>query len=235
MSISENDKFKLKKTIKELAKYKGRGTELVTVYVPFGYDINGITTQLSQEAGTATNIKSKQTRDNVVGALDKMIQALKLIKRTPENGLALFSGNVSDKEGGQNFQVWTIEPPEPLNQKLYKCDKTFELEPLEQMIMSDDSYALVVFDRRDADVALLKGKTIVHLQKTHSEVPGKHKTGGQSAQRFERLREGATIEHFKKITEMMKEQFLHLENLRGIIIGGPSGTVERFIEKNYWC
>ena len=40
-------------------------------------------------------------------------------------------------------------------------------------------YGLVVLDRRDAILALLKGKTIVPLQKTHSEVPGKFKAGGQ--------------------------------------------------------
>ncbi|RME77999.1 peptide chain release factor 1 [Candidatus Woesearchaeota archaeon] len=233
MTLSDKDKFKLRKIIKELSGYRGRHTELVTVYVPAGYDLNGITTQLMQEAGTATNIKSKQTRDNVIGALEKMIQAIKAIPKTPPNGLALFSGNVSDNESKDDFRVWVIEPPEPLNQKLYKCDKVFELEPLEAMCATDDVYGLVVFDRRDADVALLKGKTIIPLQKTHSEVPGKHKTGGQSAQRFERLREGATIDHFKKIAEMMKNNFLNLDNLRGIIIGGPSGTVERFLEKDY--
>jgi len=55
-----------------------------------------------------------------------------------------------------------------------------------------------------------------------------------SAQRFARLREGAYVEHFKKIAEYMKEQFLHLGNdLKGIIIGGPGTTVNDFLNHDY--
>jgi len=71
------------------------------------------------------------------------------------------------------------------------------------------------------------------LLKTHSEVPGKTKAGGQSAARFERLREGAKIEHFKKVAEYMKEQFLGNQNLKGIIIGGPGPTKYDFIDTGY--
>jgi len=55
-----------------------------------------------------------------------------------------------------------------------------------------------------------------------------------SAQRFARLREGAYKDHFKKIAEHMKEQFLPLgNNLKGIIVGGPGVTVQDFINKDY--
>ena len=43
MSITEKQKHQLKKFIKELEQHRGRHTELVTVYVPFGYDLNKIT------------------------------------------------------------------------------------------------------------------------------------------------------------------------------------------------
>ena len=102
------------------------------------------------------------------------------------------------------------------------------------MLVEHNVYGLVVLDRRDANIALLKGKTIVPLKKTHSEVPGKFKAGGQSAQRFARLREGAIKDHFKKIAEYMKEQLLPLgNNLKGIILGGPGTTVNDFINKDY--
>jgi len=153
MALSDKDKFILKKLIRQLKAYRGKGTELVTVYVPAGYDLNIISQQIFEEAGTATNIKSKQTRDNVTGALEKMQQTIKSVQRTPANGLALFAGNVSEKEGGQDFQSWVIQPPMPLKQKLYQCDKIFNMEPLEHMVMTDDVYGLVVLDRRDATIA----------------------------------------------------------------------------------
>ena len=233
MAITEKQRYHLKKLVKELEQYRGRHTELVSVYVPQGYDLNKIINHLSQEQGTATNIKSTSTRKNVIDALEKMIQHLRLYKKTPENGLAVFSGNVSEKEGGSDVQVWAIEPPLPLNIRIYRCDKTFVTEHLADMTETKECYGLVVLDRRDANLALLKGKTIVPVSKTHSPVPGKMRAGGQSAPRFQRLREGAVKDHLKKVADLMKEEFLSQEQLKGIIIGGPGPTKNKFIDDGY--
>ncbi len=231
--LTEMQRYHLKKFIRELEPHRGRHTELVSVYIPAGYDMNLIVKHLSDEQGTASNIKSKQTRENVIGALEKMLQHLKLFKQTPPNGLAVFSGNVSEKEGQTDIQVWSVEPPVPLNFRTYRCDKEFVLDPLRELVETKDVYGLVVFDRRDATIALLKGKTIIPIRKTHSEVPGKMKAGGQSAQRFERLRDGAIKDHYKKIADYMKDEFLKLSGLKGIIIGGPGVTVNDFIGHEY--
>ena len=233
MQITEKQKHELKKFIKELEGHKGRHTELVSVYIPQGYDIVKITGHLDQEKGTATNIKSAATRKNVIDSLEKMTQHLRLFRRTPENGLAVFAGNVAEREGQQDFKVWSIEPPIPLKTRIYRCDKEFVLDLLRDMLETKEVYGLVIVDRRDANVAYLKGKTIIPILKTHSEVPGKTKAGGQSSVRFERLREGAKIEHFKKVAEYMKEKFLGDKNLKGIIVGGPGPTKYDFIDTGY--
>jgi len=233
MSITENQKHHLKKFIKDLEQHKGRHTELVSVYIPKDYDIIKIIQHLDQEKGTATNIKSASTRKNVIDSLERMTQHLRLFKRTPENGLAVFSGNVAEKEGQQDFKVWSIEPPIPLRTRIYRCDKEFVLDILKEMMETKEVYGLVVVDRRDAMLAHLKGKAIIPLLKTHSEVPGKTRAGGQSAARFERLREGAKKDHFKKVAEYMKEKFLADKNLKGIIVGGPGPTKYDFIDTGY--
>lgn len=233
MTLTSKERHTLKKFVKELTIYKGRHTELVSVYVPVDYDIIKVINHLAQEQGTASNIKSSTTRKNVQDALEKMIQHLRLFKKTPPNGLAVFSGNVAEREGQSDVKVWSLEPPVKLNQRLYRCDKEFVLEPLEDMIDVKEFYGLVVLDRRDAMIALLKGKSIIPLRKTHSEVPGKMKAGGQSAPRFARLREGAIKDHFKKIAEYMKEAFLGSPGLKGIIIGGPGTTIDSFMNKDY--
>ena len=81
MELTEKQKFQLKKLIKELGRYRGRHTELVSVYIPQGYDLNKIINHLNQEKGTATNIKSSSTKKNVIDALERMIQHLKLFKK----------------------------------------------------------------------------------------------------------------------------------------------------------
>ncbi len=368
-SINAKQKFELKKFVKEMNSHKARHTELVSVYIPAGYDMNKIINHLQQEQGTAENIKSTSTRKNVIDALERMIQHLRLFKRTPENGLAVFSGNVSEREGQSDVRVYSLEPPIPINSRLYRCDKDFVLDTLEQMLESKEVYGMVVMDRRDAMIALLKGKTIIPIVKTHSEVPGKFKAGGQclftmtkvitkdgekaikdvrkneellaydlngktlytrclgiwfvvcnkmfritagkqsiqasedhiffidynrkpkeaaaeelkagdklylldgksidavkidsissregnfwmvdietenknffannfvvhnSAQRFARIREGAIKDHYKKIAEYMKDQFLPMiVDLKGIIIGGPSTTTTDFIHGDF--
>src|SRR3989344_8761651 len=170
--INAQQKHKLKAFIKELKQYSAPHTELVTVYIPSGYDINKVIGQLSEEQGTASNIKSTSTRKNVQGALERMIQHLRLYQRTPPNGLAIFAGNIAAGEGKQDFRSWSIEPPIPLNTRIYRCDKFFVTDILEDMMTEHNVYGLVVLDKRDATIALLRGKTIIPLQKTHSEVPG---------------------------------------------------------------
>jgi len=233
MSLTEAQRFHLKKFIKDLEGYKGRHTELVSVYIPQDYDMNKVINHLAQEQGTASNIKSSATRKNVTDALERMIQHLKLFKRTPPNGLVVFSGNVAEREGQQDFKVWSIEPPIPLKTRIYRCDKEFVLDILRDMLETKEVYGLVVMDRRDANIALLKGKTIIPIVKTHSEVPGKFKAGGQSAMRFARQIEGAARDHYKKVAEYMKEAFLNLEGLKGIIVGGPGPTKYDLVEGDF--
>src|SRR3989338_1255787 len=234
MALTAQERLHLRKLINELKSQKAPHTEFVSVYIPEGYEITKIINHLAEEQGTASNIKSSSTRKNVQSALERMIQHLRGFKRTPENGLAVFSGNVAAAEGKQDIRIWSMEPPIPLNIRIYRCDKNFVTDVLEDMMMQHRVYGLVVMDRRDANLALLKGKTIIHLQKTHSEVPGKFKAGGQSAARFARIREGAVKDHYKKIAEYMMNQFLPLgNNLKGIIIGGPGVTINDFIGYDY--
>ncbi len=231
--INPIQRQKLKHFVKEMENFKGRHTELVTVYVPQGYDLIAVINHLQQEQGTATNIKSKSTRDNVIAALEKMIQHLKLVSRTPANGLVAFAGNVAEREGQQNYRVWSIEPPIPINIRIYRCDKEFILDPLKEMAQDKTTYGLVVMDKREAMVAVLKGKTIIPLIKEDSMVPGKMRAGGQSSVRFAQNRELAAKAFYKKIGDMMKDQFLNMgDELKGIIIGGPGPTKYEFADGN---
>jgi len=232
--LTATERFHIRKLIKELETYRGRHTELVTVYIPSEYDIVKIIQHLAQEQGTASNIKSTSTRKNVQDALERMVQHLKLFKQTPKNGLAAFSGNVAEREGQSDVRVWSFEPPEPLNIRIYRCDKQFILDPLIEMCDIKEVYGLIVLDRRDANLALLRGKKIINLVKTHSEVPGKMRAGGQSAARFERNRELAAKDHYKKVADYAKEQFLPMgNNLKGIIVGGPGPTKYDFLNYDY--
>lgn len=179
MSKFEVTKQELSETVDKLSGIKGRQTELITVYISAGYDVNAVQRQLEAEKSTAKNIKSTATRKNVGEALDKIVRYLKELKQTPAKGLAIFCGNVSQDEGQTEMEIWMIEPPEEVNTRLYRCDKEFVLEPLKKMLEFSELYGLVVMDRREATIGLLKGKKIEVLQHMTSGVPSKVRAGGQ--------------------------------------------------------
>ncbi len=232
MSLTAKQKYDLKKFIAELDSHKALHTEFISVYIPQDYDMNKIINHLAQEQGTASNIKSASTRKNVISALERMIQHLKLFKQTPENGLAVFSGNVA-KQGQIDLRVWSIEPPIPLQTRIYRCDKNFQLDLLKEMMEIKEMYGLIVMDRREGVIAVLKGKTITPLAKYTSNVPGKTKAGGQSSQRFMRLREGAAKEFYTRLGEHIKDEFFGKPELKGLIVGGPGPTKYDFVDGHF--
>ncbi len=176
MAIS---KYELEILLEELSKHKGRHTELITVYIPADYDAVSVQKQIEAEKSTAKNIKSSSTRKNVVDALDKIVRYIKDLKRNPENGMAIFCGNISKIEGQDDLQIWGIEPPMPLKSRLYRCDKEFVLDALKEMLEVSEIYALLVMDRKEAAIGILEGKRIEVLQKMTSGVPSKVRAGGQ--------------------------------------------------------
>ncbi len=200
MALNTKQKHKLKKFIRKLGRIKGRHTELVSVYVPAGYDLNKIINHLGQEQGTAVNIKDKTTRTHVIDSLERMIRHLRLFKKTPENGLAVFAGDASEREGKPNIQVWSIEPPQPLNIRMYRCDQNFKLEPLKEMMEYREVYGLIVLDRREGNIGLLRGTNITMLATQTSMVPGKTRAGGQCL-------------HYDTMVSMADGQFLRLEEI----------------------
>jgi len=224
-------KQKLQELIDLLGGFRGRHTELVTVYAPAGSNINQLANQLASEQSTAMNIKSKTTRTNVIDALERILRHLKLHPGIPKNGLAIFCGNVSKKEGQPDIQLWAIEPPQELRTKFYRCDQTFVLEPLKNMLKATGVFGLIVVDRREATIGILEGKLITKLKHLTSNVPGKYKTGGQSAARFDRLTDEMAKEFYRRIADSVKEIFSEMPKLKGIFIGGPGPTKEEFISE----
>lgn len=230
MEIEEKKKQELEELVSLLGGVRGSHTELVSVLIPAGTNIHQVSNQLNAEAGTAENIKSKATRTAVVTALETIVRKLKDFKQTPPNGLAIFCGNVSEKEGVQDIQIWAYEPPRPLNVRLYRCDKTFVIEPLKEMLEVQEVYGLLAIDRQEATIGVLEGKQIKVIRTLTSGVPGKVRAGGQSSQRFARITEGLAKEFFRRVSGAMKEIFFDMPKLKGILVGGPIPTKEEFLE-----
>ncbi len=226
-------KYDFKKDMQEITGYRGRGTELISVYVPGSKQISDVMAYLRNEQSQASNIKSKTTMKNVTSAIDSIAARLKTYKAPPENGVVIFCGEVP-RAGDQTKMVqYVINPPEPITAFLYRCDSQFFTEPLEAMLLDKKCYGLITIDRSEATIGLLSGSRIQVLKHFDSLVPSKHHQGGQSSVRFERLIEIAAHEFFKKVADNANEVFLPKTDMLGILIGGPGGTKDFFVKEEY--
>ena len=229
--------YKIRKTIEELSKIAGRGTELITVYIPKGKQLHEVITILKEEQGTADNIKSDLTRTHVVDSLSKVVQRLKLYKKTPERGLAVFCGALPREEGGppgsEVVKAFEIDPPKDMQTFLYRCDDHFHVDILKNMLKDENMIGFLAVDAKDAGWGLLHNDKIEVLKETSSGVAGKHRQGGQSAKRFQKLREMELTYYFNRLATITREYFIDIYPIKGLVISGPGPTKEEFINNNY--
>jgi len=230
------EKDELKKLIGELERYSTPATTLLSLYIPPEYPLGKVMQQLREEYGTASNIKTKKTQLDVQTALSRAMEALKNYNKTPQNGLVIFAGNVSDNPSKDDYRLWVLEPPEPVPIRLYRTAKKFILDPLRDMVEDKDAYGIIIVEKDAATLGLLRGRSLEVLEELSAQVPGKTRAGGQSARRYERLREQAVHEFFKRLAEHAKNQYLPLiesGHLKGIIIAGPAYAKEDFLKGDY--
>ena len=238
MSATDSDpdrmRYSFRRKLDEIAACRGRATELISLYVSPGKQISDVMNYLRNEYAQSSNIKSRTTRKNVMWAIESLMGRVRQFKEPPGNGVAFFVGSKavgSDKDEPVTF---IVEPPEPLNTYLYRCDSTFFLDPLLAMVHEPESWGLIVMDRAEVTIGFLKGKRVEVLRNRQSQVPSKHGRGGQSAHRFERMIEHAAHEFFVKCGEMSNEIFLpQKDSLKGILLGGPGATKEYFYKEAY--
>lgn len=227
---SKTEKFVFKRKLDELRAIRGQHTELISLYIPPHKRISDVVAQLRDEYSQSSNIKSKQTRKNVLSAIESIMSRLRYFKETPPHGVVFFVGMVGEPP---KLVAEIIEPPLPISIYLYRCDSQFYLEPLEQMLEERDVYGLLLIDRRECTIGFLVGSRTEVAAYLTSRVPGKHRKGGQSQRRFERLTEIAAHEWFTKAGEKASQLFLEKENLKGILVGGPGPTKREFANGNY--
>src|SRR6266540_5245616 len=233
-SADSVSRFKFKRTLEQLAKKEGRGTELISLYVPPDRRIHEVLGQLREELGTASNIKSRTTRQNVEDAIERTSQRLRLFKEPPLTGLVIFCGAIPQNgAGSEKMEIYTLIPPEPITVGFYRCDSRFHTEPIQALVAEKDTYGILVIDGTEAVAATLRGRRVEIQRSWTSGIPGKSRAGGQSARRFERIREQVTNDYYKRVGEHFNEIMLAIPDLKGIIIGGPGPTKYVWSEGDY--
>ncbi|KAI0253806.1 hypothetical protein BJV78DRAFT_1280572 [Lactifluus subvellereus] len=216
--------WKVKKLIKSLDSARGAGTSMISLIIPPKDQISRANAMLTQEYGTASNIKSRVNRLSVLAAITSTQQRLKLYNRVPPNGLVLFVGTILTDEGKEKKVSFDFEPHKPINTSLYLCDNKFHTEALSELLESDSRFGFIVMDGNGTLFGTLAGNTREVIHKFTVDLPKKHGRGGQSALRFSRLRDEKRHNYVRKVAELAVQHFITNDkvNVTGLVLAGSA-------------
>ena len=197
---------------------------MISLVIPPKDQVSRVNKMLSDEYGTASNIKSRVNRLSVLSAITSTQQRLKLYARVPTNGLVIYCGSIITDEGKEKKVNIDFEPFKPINTSLYLCDNKFHTEALDELLEDDDKFGFLVMDGNGALFGTLCGNTREVLHKFSVELPKKHGRGGQSALRFARLRLEKRHNYVRKVAETAVQMFItdNKCNCSGLILAGSA-------------
>jgi len=226
-------KRQLAKLLKELKQWSAPATVLLSLYIPPGRPISDVMSLLREEYSITDNIKLKRTRQAVKRALAAAMDRLQMIPKVPPNGLVLFCGE--NMETG-DFVCHVFSPPEKINVFYYRTDKRFITDFLEDMVEDNDVVGIIIVERDQGTIGILKGSRLEVLEEVSDYIPGKHKMGGQSQRRFDRIIEQMVEDFFKRLAEHAGRHFIpYVEKgkLKGIIVAGPGYAKLDFVKGKF--
>ncbi len=228
---SDLEIYRTKKLLENLSNKKGFHTELISLYIPHDRKLSDVTNYLKNEVSESQNIKSKLTRKNVLDGISSLLGQLKNINEVPENGLVMFSGAIpqNNTPGTEKNELYIIHPPDKVQTFRYHCASEFLLWPLEEMLQPKETFGLIVIGRKESAVGYIRGSNVEVVREFTSGIHGKHRAGGQSQKRYERLIEEGEKRFYRRISEEMNKIFLPIEDLSGLFIGGPGPSKEKFV------
>jgi peptide chain release factor subunit 1 len=219
------ERFKVKKLIQNLEAARGNGTSMISLIIPPGDQISRVNKMLSDEYGTASNIKSRVNRLSVLSAITSTQQRLKLYSKCPRNGLVMYCGTVITEDGKERKVNIDFEPFKPINTSLYLCDNKFHTEDLQELLMDDEAFGFIVMDGNGCLYGTVQGSQREVLHKFTVDLPKKHGRGGQSALRFARLRLEKRHNYVRKVAELATQLFVpdgQKPNVQGVVLAGSA-------------
>lgn len=150
---------------------------------------------------------------------------LLLYGATPPNGLAIYCGNCTNKAGKEKKLSMIFEPLLPLQHSLYQCDSQFHTKLLRDQFTATDVWGFIVIGGDGVSFHTLRGNTRSTIYKWFSvTLPKKHGRGGQSKQRFERIRDQKRGWYISEVAHKALQFFIDknttLPNIIGLVIAG---------------
>lgn len=207
---------------------------MISLYVPPKKMISDFTQKLSEEQGTAEQIKSSINKKSVITALGSVRERLKLYSKVPPNGLVIFCGTICASNGKSDKILIDFEPFKPITRSLYHCDSIFHVEPLQELLTCDETYGFIVVDGNGALFGKLSGNYKEVVSRYNVNLPKKHGRGGQSQKRFERIADEKRHHHLREVSEHATQIFITNDrpNVAGLIVAGAASFKTKLVQSD---
>ena len=101
--------------------------------------------------------------------------------------------------------------------------------PLMEMRDDYEDYGIILMDSDEARVYSVRSKAIEQVGSSSIDLMNRHKKGGMSQKRFNRLRRGAIDAFISQIVEDL-EGLEGLEGMRGLVVAGPGSVKKKLVD-----
>lgn len=136
-----------------------------------------------------------------------------------QQSLAIFASNINNF-----FKVYKLGMP---LENLLIVDTSPYIRPLARLVDEYEPFGLILLDSHRVKIYIVYSGIVGYQKEKPIDIINKHKKGGMSQARFQRLRKGA-IDHFlKDISDDIEKLFLK-EQVAKIIIAGPGNAKTMF-------
>jgi len=193
----------------------------VSLYLQVGRRLNSAKFIAKREKQCFAVMKSSpKLASNFVDSMREIKRYLVRIRRGKGlKGVVLFASKMNNF-----FESYKLALPVA---NLLVVDTSPYIRPLTRLRDEYETFGLVLLDDNNARLYLVESAMIKNAKKYSKEIMKKHKKGGMSQMRFQRLRREAIDAFFKEVTEQIKYLF-DKQSVRKIVIGGPGTAKVRF-------
>jgi peptide chain release factor subunit 1 len=102
------------------------------------------------------------------------------------------------------------------------------LLPLARLRKDYEDYGLLLIDSQEARLFFVRSGMTVEMEKRSIDLMNKHKKGGWSQMRFNRLRRGAIKAFLAEVVQDLES--LDLREIKGLVVAGPGEAKGQFVE-----
>ncbi|MFC7167027.1 Vms1/Ankzf1 family peptidyl-tRNA hydrolase [Halospeciosus flavus] len=219
--------YELRDRIETVEDASADENRLVTLAVPPEQSLGAVVEEIEEDHAEAEYLDDRASGP-LTEALGRVRHTLLDYDSLPENGLVVYAGVV----GGDLVDYEFDDLPDPVPEYTYDVSNTFDVSPLEAAVEGGEEYGLLVIERGGAALGRYRRGSLTVHETFDSNVMGKTKAGGQSADRFARRREEQKANFFADVADAAAREFLD-PAVDDLLLGGTEVTVASFREGDY--